>query len=310
MDKKISVSIVKIDKEMINQRIDNFIKSQFRKIPKGLLYKIIRIGRIRVNKKRVKPDYKLKIGDILRIPPFHEKKIKKNITINLNIKKKLLSSILYEDEYLLVINKPPGIAVHGGSGLNFGIIEGFRLLKEKYQYLELIHRLDKNTSGILMLAKKKSCLKNIHEQFRKKIIEKQYIALVHGKWKDNIRIISKPLIKNKLFNGKKHVTISCNGKQSKTIFIVKKRFDLNTMLLIIPKTGRTHQIRVHAAYAGHPIIFDNYYGNKKLDYQINQKYQHEKILLHAIKISFFHPLSKKKIYIKAPLENRFKKYLK
>ncbi|WP_367675657.1 RluA family pseudouridine synthase [Buchnera aphidicola] len=295
---------------MINQRIDNFIRSKFNTIPKNKLYKIIRIGYIKVNKKKIKPNYKLQLGDILHIPYFLvQKKNNNHIILNEKIKKKILSSIIYEDKYLLIINKPSGIAVHGGSGLNFGIIESLRLLKLNYKYLELIHRLDRNTSGILMLAKKKSSLTYLHQQFRNQIIKKKYIALVHGNWLKKKIIVDQPLIK-KIHNGKKIVTVDKNGKDSKTIFTLKKNFFSNAMVTIEPKTGRTHQIRVHLAYIGYPIIFDHDYGNKLLDCEINKNYHSQHMLLHAVSVMFYHPYNNKKTYVYAPLEKRFKKYLK
>ncbi|MCW5197204.1 RluA family pseudouridine synthase [Buchnera aphidicola] len=292
-----------------NQRIDNFIRSKIYKISKNTLYKIIRIGIIKINKKKVQPNYKLKIGDILYIPNYLIKKYnQKNITLDEKIKNKILSSIIYEDKYLLIINKPTGIAVHGGSGLKFGIIESLRLLKPNIKYLELVHRLDRHTSGILILAKKKSALKYLHEQFRNQIIIKKYIALIHGNLSKKKEIVQQPLIKNK-YHKKKIVQIHNQGKKSKTIFILKKNFISYAMVSIYPKTGRTHQIRVHASYIGHPIIFDHDYGNKFLDLKINPNYQIQNMLLHASKIIFYHPQSHQKTCIYVPLGKRFKKYL-
>ncbi|QCI27228.1 RluA family pseudouridine synthase [Buchnera aphidicola] len=302
---------IKITANESEQRIDNFIRKKFQKISKNKLYKIIRIGCIKVNQKKTFPSYKLKINDTLSY--FKDIQLKENkygnIILSKNIKKKILSSILFEDNDLLVINKPSGIAVHGGSGLKFGIIEIFRILKPKCKFLELIHRIDRDTSGILMLAKKKSILRDIHKQFREKKIFKKYIAIVHGILNINKQHIFASLKKNKLKNGIKIVKIDPLGQKSLSIIKVKKRFNENTLIEIIPKTGRTHQIRVHCAYIGYPIIFDNIYGNHELDYNIHLKKKYKKILLHANEIRFYHPKQKKQYFLNAPLRNRFKIFL-
>ncbi|CAL4321583.1 RluA family pseudouridine synthase [Buchnera aphidicola] len=303
--------IKKIQYHSKNQRIDNFIRSNFYRTPKSLLYKMIRLGKIKINQRKITPCYKLQLGDILQISNIYlQEKKSKTLFLNKEFKKKLLSCILYEDKYLLIINKPSGIAVHGGSGLKFGIIEGLRILNPQDKYLELVHRLDRNTSGVLIIAKKKSSLKNLHEQFRMQKIQKKYLALTHGVFLKNKIIVSQPLVKKKLQNGKKIVTINQNGKKSISIFKVKKKFDYTTLVSITPKTGRTHQIRVHSAYIGYPIIFDHDYGNKILDKKIQKDNILQKILLHAKKITFNHPNNHKKITIFAPLEKRFQEYLK
>ncbi|CAL4042927.1 Ribosomal large subunit pseudouridine synthase C [Buchnera aphidicola (Takecallis arundicolens)] len=296
---------IKITNDINHQRIDNFIRKKFQKITKNTLYKMLRTGYIKINSKKIKPYYKIQTGDIVSYTKKLELKKNKNLILNNIIKKKFYSYILFEDRDLLIINKPTGIAVHGGSGVKFGIIEIFRSLKENYRILELIHRIDRNTSGILMLSKKKSVLKNIHQQFQEKKVYKSYTAIVHGVLKINKQHISIPLSKKKLQNGQKIITTDPFGKEALSIFKIKKRFDKNTLVEIIPKTGRTHQIRVHAAYIGHPIVFDNIYGNNLLDRKINFKKKNKKILLHASKITFHHPRNYKKYYIYAPIANRF-----
>ncbi|NIH41102.1 MAG: RluA family pseudouridine synthase [Buchnera aphidicola (Periphyllus aceris)] len=308
--KKTKVFFETVNKLSDKQRIDNFLIKKFKKIPKSKLYNIIRKGRVRINKKRVLAKYKLKIGDLIRIPPLKIYKFNK-IKIKVNqIKKKILNNILYEDKTLLVINKPSGISVHGGSGINFGIIENLRILRPYDQYLELIHRLDRFTSGILMIAKRRSILRYFHEQLRTKNIKKKYIALVHGNFNFKNKIVNQPLLKKNILKKKKMVNIDKNGKNSKTIFNVKKKNLLYSLLSIIPISGRTHQIRVHSSFLNHPILFDNRYGNKKLDKKVKIKKIKKKLLLHAKKISFMHPKFKKNITIKAPLEKNFKKIIK
>lgn len=307
--KTVSVSIIYINKDMINQRIDNFIIRKFKNVPKSMIYRIIRTGKIRVNKKRIQPNYKLQIGDTIRIPPIKTTLDFKN---NLSISKKqknLLNNILYEDNYLLVINKPSGIAVHGGSGLNFGVIEYFRKFRPLDKYLELVHRIDRETSGVLILAKQRTSLASLHQQLREQRIKKEYIALVHGCWPAHIKKISEPLLKVELKNKKRKVLISKKGKCSETYFKIKKQYSLSTLLTVFPKTGRTHQIRAHTLHAGHPILFDKRYGDPRLDVNIKNSIKINRLLLHACKINFIHPKNGKKMYIEAPLDLKFENYL-
>ncbi|QCI21645.1 23S rRNA pseudouridine(955/2504/2580) synthase RluC [Buchnera aphidicola (Hyadaphis tataricae)] len=304
------VSIIYANKDMINQRLDNFIRKKYKKIPNSMIYRIIRTGKIRINKKRIKPSYKLKLGDILKIPPIKILKNKNNILFSSNQAKMLTDSIIYEDNDLLIINKPAGIAVHGGSGLSFGIIEYFRKLRPLEKFLELVHRIDRETSGVLMLAKKRSALISLHQQLRAQKIKKTYIALVHGLWPKKLNRIFQPLSKIKLNNTKKKVFVSDSGKPSETFFKIKKQFDSSTLLSIFPKTGRTHQIRVHTSYIGHPIFFDERYGNNNFDQNIKYKNNTTRLLLHATEINFIHPKTNHAICIKSPLDKTFTAYLK
>ncbi|BBI01276.1 pseudouridine synthase [Buchnera aphidicola (Nipponaphis monzeni)] len=305
MIKMILPCIFKITKEMINQRIDNFLIKKFKNVPKSMIYRIIRVGKVQINKEKIKPSYKLKINDNIYLPYIKVQdkiSIKKNIPVK--IKNLLIKNILYEDKYLLVINKPSGIAVHGGSGLSFGIIEIFRQLIPSNNNLELVHRLDKDTSGILILSKKANILKSLHAQLRDKKIKKNYLALVHGKWPLEIKKVEFPLLKN----NKRIVSINANGKPSKTCFKIQRVYSSSTLIAIQPITGRTHQIRVHTLSTGHPIIFDNRYGNKLLDNKIKISTE-KKLLLHANNINFVHPHNQKKICINAPLEKHFLRYI-
>ncbi|QTM69213.1 RluA family pseudouridine synthase [Buchnera aphidicola (Hormaphis cornu)] len=302
---KLSMSNININANMIDQRIDNFLIKNLKKLPRSMIYRIIRIGTVQVNQKKVKPKYKLKLGDLVTIPPFIPNNfLKKKTKIPRKITDMLIKRILYEDNYLLIINKPSGIAVHGGSGLSFGIIEIFRFLRPSDQSLELVHRLDKDTSGILILSKKNSALRILHQQLRENKIKKSYLALVHGRWPNNIKQICSPLLKNH----KNLVSINNQGKPSKTYFKIKKLYSTTTLMSIIPVTGRTHQIRVHTLSIGHPIVFDNRYGNSKLDKNLDSNHS-KKLLLHANKITFIHPNSEQKISINAILDSHFKYYL-
>ncbi|WP_231938294.1 RluA family pseudouridine synthase [Buchnera aphidicola] len=300
-----------VNENISTQRIDNFLFKKFKNLPKSMIYRCLRIGKIRLNKKKINPNYKLQKKDIItlfsiKIPIIKKKKRTYNkSTINF-----FLKHIIYEDEYLLIINKPTGIAVHGGSGITSGIIEIFRVIRTDLFFLELVHRLDKDTSGILILAKKNSILKIMHQQLREKKIYKEYTAIVQGHWPKNKKIIDLPLLKTKNIYDKNKVRVHQNGKSSQTIFIVKKYYLNTTLVSIIPITGRTHQIRVHAAYSGFPIIFDEKYSTKKIkESEEIKKINKKRLLLHAQTMIFMHPQYQKKICIYAPLNKTFKNYI-
>ncbi|XBC39042.1 MAG: RluA family pseudouridine synthase [Buchnera aphidicola (Nurudea shiraii)] len=308
--KIIPTSFLEIKKEHIKQRIDNFLFNKFKQLSKNTIYKKIRTGQIRINKKRIQPKYKLQLGDYIRIPPI--KSFCKNIKtkkLSKKLKSLLDNSILYEDNYLLILNKPAGIAVHSGSGINLGIIECFRILRHKEIELDLVHRLDRGTSGVLILAKKRSMLRELHKQLKEKKVQKKYLALVHGNWPENIKCISAPLLKTKI-NLNHIVKINnINGKFSKTFFKIKKKYTHNTLMLITPITGRTHQIRVHTQYANHPIVLDEKYGKINLDNIIKSNFSTKRLLLHASSIVFFHPKIKKSLKIVAPIDKEFQNML-
>ncbi|WP_343188938.1 RluA family pseudouridine synthase [Buchnera aphidicola (Chaitoregma tattakana)] len=291
------VKKILVEEKSIGQRIDNFIINMFKKISKNTVYTIIRKGRIRINKKRIKAKYKLKKKDIIRIPPIYlENKKKKKINVKY-YKNLIQKNILYEDKYFIIINKPQKVAVHGGSGISFGIIEIIRRLYSKEKSLELIHRLDKDTSGVLLISKKKFILKSLHDQIKNRKTKKTYIAITHGKWPEKIKKIQLPLLNTKNIYGKKIVLVKKNGKKSETRFKVIKIYKNVTLLKIYPITGRTHQIRVHTSSVGHPIINDTRYGNKILDKKININYKN--LCLHAFKFTFQHPKTNKKVNIVA-----------
>ncbi|VFP84980.1 Ribosomal large subunit pseudouridine synthase C [Buchnera aphidicola (Cinara splendens)] len=302
------ISII-ITKHMSEQRIDNFLFKTFKKLPKRMIYRSIRIGKIKINKKKVQPFYKLKIHDNLTLYSIKIEIKKKNINLKSSIVHLFLKNILFEDKYLIIFNKPYGIAVHGGSGINYGVIEIFRKIRQELAFLELVHRIDKETSGILILAKKRSILKKMHENLRNKLIHKEYLALLHGHWSEKNTTVSLPLLKKKNDHHKKKVCVHKNGKPSITRFKIFQYFHNTTLMSIIPITGRTHQIRVHAAQFGHPVVFDQKYGDIKKEKKILHK-KNGRLLLHAYKVFFYHPLNNEKIFITAKLDERFKKLLK
>ncbi|MGD6858602.1 MAG: RluA family pseudouridine synthase [Enterobacteriaceae bacterium] len=303
--KKLNTNYI-IYKNKNSQRIDNFLIKKIKKFPKSLIYKLIRKKKILVNYKKTLPKYKLKNKDVLKFK-FKLNIRKKNIFIrNLKTKKRNIEKkIIYEDNYIIAINKPSGLAVHGGSGVNLGLIELLRKIYSKNKFLELIHRLDRDTSGVILIAKKKNILCELQNQLKKKKIKKEYIALVKGNIKKKI------IVKNKIittFNKLRKAKISKKGKESKTILEIIESFKIATLLKIKPITGRTHQIRIHSSFIGHPIALDYKYG----DVIFNKKMKEiglNRFFLHSKKIKFFHPFKKKKITIIAKVEKNLKKVI-
>lgn len=308
-ENKSSVYFITISADKIGQRIDNFLRTYLKGIPKSMIYRIVRKGEVRVNKKKIKIGYKLQNGDELRIPPIRHSKIEK-VPICTNMKKiiALNDAIIYEDNHLLIINKPSGIMVHSSSRSNFGVIEGFRALRPKANFLELVHRLDRDTSGVLLIAKRRSALRALHEQLRLKDMQKDYLALVRGQWQSYTKVLSLPLLKNISISGKRIVQVSSNGKPSETRFKVEERFTQATLVKASAVTGRTHQIRVHVQYAGHPIAFDDRYGDIIFDQQL-QGCGLNRLFLHASVLCFTHPESGETLRIEAPLDDILRKCL-
>lgn len=304
-----SVQIVAISAEEAGQRIDNFLRTQLKGVPKSMIYRILRKGEVRVNKKRIKPEYKLQAGDEVRIPPVRvAEREEAAVSPRLERVASLTAAILYEDEYILVLNKPSGTAVHGGSGLSFGVIEGLRALRPEARFLELVHRLDRDTSGVLLVAKKRSALRSLHEQLREKGMQKDYLALVRGQWPSHVKAVQAPLLKNILQSGERIVRVSSEGKPSETRFKVEERYAFATLVKASPITGRTHQIRVHTLHAGHPIAFDDRYGEREFDKQLSATGL-RRLFLHAAALSFTHPHSGDRMRIEAPLDDELKQCL-
>ncbi|RUO73049.1 23S rRNA pseudouridine(955/2504/2580) synthase RluC [Idiomarina ramblicola] len=298
-----------VSTEESGQRIDNFLIAQLRGVPKSLVYRIVRKGEVRANKKRIKPDYKLKEGDLIRIPPVKVSERPELPSANLEQVAALEHAIVYEDDALILINKPSGVAVHGGSGLQFGLIEGLRALRPKEKSLELVHRLDRDTSGLLLVAKKRSVLRSLHEQLRNKEMNKQYLALVRGQWQKRVRSVEAPLKKNTLKSGERIVRVDAEGKASLTRFRIQQRYKEGTLVEASPVTGRTHQIRVHALHAGHPIAKDPKYGDTDFDHAMAETGLN-RLFLHAWKLRFLHPITEKDVAFEAPLDDNLQQTLK
>lgn len=297
------VRLVTIDEDNVGQRIDNFLLSKLKGVPKSMIYRIVRKGEVRVNKKRIKPEYKLAEGDQVRIPPVRvsEENYRTAPSANLERVSRLEDRILFEDKHILVLNKPAGIAVHGGSGVDYGVIEALRSLRPQQKFLELVHRLDKNTSGVLLVAKKRSALKHLHDQLRHKQMQKDYQALVRGEWQKHDKVVKAPLLKLTLKSGERIVRVNTEGKASETRFKILQRYDGATLVQASPVTGRTHQIRVHCQYAGHPIACDEKYSEQKFDDSM-RALGLNRLFLHAAQLKFTHPDTETEMTVQAPLD--------
>lgn len=275
------VQMLEVAPELAGQRIDNFLRTQLRGVPKTLIYRILRKGEVRVNKGRVKPEYKLQAGDLVRVPPLRLAERDEPEPLAQGLLERLEAAIVYEDKALIVLNKPAGIAVHGGSGLSYGVIEALRQLRPDAKELELVHRLDRDTSGLLMIAKKRSMLRHLHQALRGDGVDKRYMALVRGRWETSKKQVNAPLLKNTLRSGERMVEVTEDGKEALTLFRVLRRFgDFATLVEARPVTGRTHQIRVHARHAGHSIAGDSKYGDEEFTREIREL-GGKRLFLHA-----------------------------
>ncbi|MDI1340036.1 RluA family pseudouridine synthase [Polaromonas sp.] len=319
-------TLVTVDADFAGQRLDNFLIRQLKGVPKTHVYRIIRSGEVRINKGRVQADTRVEAGDIVRLPPVRtsERADDKAKAMAVEVARHGAASttggyapsrefpILFEDEHLLAINKPAGVAVHGGSGVAFGVIEQLRMARPEARFLELVHRLDRETSGILLVAKKRMALKNLQEQFRERETDKIYLALVSGAWPANKKVLDASLQKYLLPDGERRVRVvdKEHPDAMRAVTLVKVKSTLAaagrdfSLLEVTIKTGRTHQIRVHLASAGHPIAGDDKYG----DFELNKTLQKEaggvalkRMFLHAWRLKFTHPSSGKRIDLLAAL---------
>jgi len=296
---------VTVDDFSVGQRLDNYLIKQLKGVPRSRIYRIIRKGEVRVNKGRKKADYKLKAEDLIRIPPIRTS-TEKEIKPSQGLLKTLENSVLYEDKGLLIINKIHGMAVHGGSGISVGIIEA---LKSQYKEpIELVHRLDRSTSGCLLLAKKRSVLKSLHEQLVSHQLEKRYTALVKDTWSKKRHTIDAPIYQNSRYS-----VIDSKGKDSLSHFHPIKNYELGefnaSLVEVSIETGRTHQIRVHAKFAGHPVAQDDKYGDAVFD-QFMKKKGLNRLFLHAKTLTFTNPLTNEIQKVSAPLPADLEAFLK
>lgn len=303
------MSFQEVSQEQEGQRLDNFLLSRLKGVPKSRIYRIIRKGEVRVNKKREKPEYKLKTGDIVRIPPVRVAAPKEQIPPSAALQELLSESVLYQDEHILVLNKPAGLAVHAGTGVKTGLIEALRHMYPELASLELVHRLDKGTSGCLLLAKNSKSLKLLSAQFKAGETKKIYHALVQGKWSPQQTEIDAPLLRQQEKNGERFVVVSPEGKSARTLFSALEEFHHATLVEASPLTGRTHQIRVHASFANCPIIGDEKYSEDAAR-QAFARQGIKRLCLHAASLTFVHPETSQSMTLTAPPERQFDAALK
>ncbi len=294
------VQLLEIFEENSGQRIDNFLITKLKGVPRTRIYRIIRKGEVRVNKGRIDNKYRLKQGDVVRIPPVRVATRNEQVILQPTLKLSLENDVIYEDEFLIVLNKPSGFAVHGGSGVSSGVIEALRELRPDARFLELAHRLDKATSGCLLVAKKRTSLKALHDLFRGDGMKKTYLAMLVGQWEKKRLLVTAPLLRNTGKGGERMVKVSKAGKFAETSFRRIKKYKDLTLVEAAPKTGRTHQIRVHAAWLGHPIVGDERYGDAELNKQLKNR-GFKRLFLHAEQLQFVHPMTEELMHFKAPL---------
>lgn len=297
-----SVRQVSVTAEEAGQRIDNFLARYLKGVPKSHIYRIIRRGEVRVNSGRIRARYKVCSGDTVRIPPV---RIAASTAGKIRPVPGLEDRILFENSRCLVINKPSGMAVHGGSGLSYGVIEAFRAGRPQAPYLELAHRLDRETSGCLVLAKRRSFLRAFQEQLRQGEVVKHYLALVSGAWQDGSQTVTAPLRKNLLRGGERMVTVDEDGKQAISVFRPVSCFRAATLVEVELKTGRTHQIRVHGAHIGHPLAGDEKYGDPVFNLAM-KRLGLRRMMLHAHFLEFTDSANGEKITVSAPLDDELK----
>ncbi|HKU15845.1 MAG TPA: RluA family pseudouridine synthase [Steroidobacteraceae bacterium] len=283
------VSYVEAQEGDDGQRLDNFLLRTLGAVPRSLVYRILRTGEVRVNGRRAKPAYRLAAGDRVRLPPVQGagRKVDAEVRVpSRSLREFVAAAVVYEDRDLIVINKPAGVAVHGGSGVSFGVIEALRALHPQLKEIELVHRLDRETSGCLLIAKRRAVLRDLHAQLRERAMQKRYLALVVGRWPFGTKTIDLPLKTNLKQGGERVVRVHSEGQHAETTFKPLEQFaKIATLLDIDLGTGRTHQIRVHAAHAGYPVAGDEKYGDREQDARLHELGL-SRMFLHAASLTF------------------------
>jgi len=299
-NKSFSVQFIEISAAQAGQRIDNFLLTLEKGVPKSRIYRAIRKGEVRVNKGRIKQTYKIQAGDSIRVPPLHTSDKVVMTTVNDHVRKQLTEAVIFEDDHILALNKPPGLAVHAGSNIDQGIIESLRIIRSELPYLELVHRLDRDTSGCLLLAKSRDSLLNLQQQMINHDIDKRYLTLLRGYWDKEERLIEQPLQKNAVSSGERMVRVDPEGKYAKTIFVPVESFPKAQLTEVILFTGRTHQIRVHSAFMNHPVAGDDKYGHRNFNRDM-KKVGLKRMFLHSWKLGITHPETNEPLLLVAPL---------
>lgn len=295
---KARILIVSADEA--GQRLDNYLLRHLKGVPRSHVYRLLRTGQVRVNRGRNKAHYKLAAGDAVRLPPVRQAEPDAPARPGGGLVRLLESAILHESDDLLVLNKPAGLAVHGGSGVNLGAIEALRAMRPEARFLELVHRLDRETSGCLLVAKKRSMLRGLHALLRDGAVEKRYLALLAGRWRrpGEVRLA---LRKNQMQGGERMVQVAADGKDAISRFVLREHFPDATLTEVRILTGRTHQIRVHAAQAGHPVLGDDKYGDRQAN-RAFREYGLKRMFLHAAGLAFDHPGTGEPLRFEAPLD--------
>jgi len=303
------VRLVTITPSNEGQRIDNFLLSELKGVPKSHIYRLLRKGQFRVNKGRIKPVYRLKIGDIVRIPPMQTRQQLTIATPSENLRHLFEQRIIHEDESMIILNKPSGIAVHAGSGVDIGVIEAMRSIRPELVDLSLVHRLDRATSGCLLLAKNRKALLSLQEQLSGEGMEKRYRTLLKGHWinKDEW-VVEQPLLRSQLQSGERMVQVSKQGKSAYSCFRIVEYLRNSVLADVLITTGRTHQIRVHASFIEHPVAGDDKYGCPEFNQEMRQ-YGLKRMFLHASSLTIKHPDTGKTLSIKADLDEDMKAVL-
>ncbi len=301
-----------VDENAAQQRVDNFLLARLKGVPKSHVYQLLSSGQVRVNKKRVDPSYRLQPEDVVRIPPVRVAAKAPAARTRVRENTLLQPRILYQDDCLIAIDKPAGLAVHGGSGVSLGAIELLRREFPQQKFLELVHRLDRDTSGILLFAKKRAALLGMHEMLRRTAgrdeIEKHYLALVNGIWKNARQHVKARLQKYHTAGGERRVSVDQDGQEAHSVFSLVRAYSAASLLDAQIKTGRTHQIRVHLAHLGFPIVGDDKYG----DFALNKQWQSrglKRMFLHAHRLAFEHPISGERVEIECELSPELKRFL-
>lgn len=300
-----AVSWAEVDEEQAGQRIDNFLIRILKGVPKSHVYRILRSGEVRVNSRRIDATYKLIEGDKIRIPPV---RLAISTMPSAPSSTGLSRRVLFEDDGLLILDKPAGVAVHGGSGVSSGVIERLRAERPQAKFLELVHRLDRETSGVLVVAKKRSALAHMHDQLREGTTDKRYYALVQGQFKDAKRRVKAPLYKYTTTEGDRRVVVDPNGQTAETIFHRHAQYEEATLLEAQLLTGRTHQIRVHLCHLGHPIAGDDKYGDFSWNKELSKRGL-RRMFLHAARLEFQHPVSGERMHVLSPLPDELAGFL-
>jgi 23S rRNA pseudouridine955/2504/2580 synthase len=301
---KTAVQVLEVGEHQDTQRLDNFLVTRLKGVPKTLIYRIIRKGEVRINGKRAKPDQKLEAGDKVRVPPLRLPSAREPGKPGTQLQGLLRAAVLFEDEHLLVLNKPSGLSVHGGTGVKLGLIEALRAMYPELPGLELVHRLDKGTSGCILLAKTGLARRSLTEAFRAHNVLKIYHALVAGEWPKQVKIVDASLQRQAERGGERRVEIDEEGKEARTDFRIVRRFTDATLVEARPLTGRTHQIRVHAALVGCPLIGDDKYNDARSNGTFAKR-GIKRLCLHAAEVRFPHPVSGKVMRVEAAYDAAF-----